>query len=204
MSRPLQCRCGAIQGFVAYPGKANRAICYCRDCQAFAHFLGAADKILDERGGSDVIQVLPKNVTFTQGVESLACVRLTPKGLLRWYARCCLTPIGNTLATPSISFVGLLHSSLEGKNASMTDVFGPVVAWVNTASAIGSPKPKAQGLARSLRWLVLTALKARLTGYYRRTPFFKAETSEPVVVPQVLTETERMLLMDAVRAASDG
>jgi hypothetical protein len=189
---------------VDHPGKANRAVCYCRDCQAFAHFLGSADTILDERGGSDVVQVLPKNVSFTQGVESLACMRLTPKGLLRWYAVCCRTPIGNTLATPAVSFVGLLHSCLGGQSASMTDAFGPVVAWVNTASARGSPKPKTQGLGRSLRWLAWTTLKARLSGDYRHTPFFDAETREPVAVPRVLTETERTQLRGVVRAASGG
>ncbi len=56
--------------------------------------------VLDERGGSQIIQVPPKNLTFTQGREVLASMRLTEKGLLRWYAGCCNTPIGNTLITP--------------------------------------------------------------------------------------------------------
>ena len=37
-SHPLQCQCGTIKGAVANPGNANRCVCYCRDCQAFAHF----------------------------------------------------------------------------------------------------------------------------------------------------------------------
>ena len=110
MSHPLQCRCGTLKGSVESPKSGNRVICYCNDCQAFAYCLGRADDVLDERGGSDVIQILPKNITFTQGVEALACMRLTDKGLLRWYASCCNTPIGNTLATPKMSFIGLLHS----------------------------------------------------------------------------------------------
>ena len=73
MSHPLQCRCGTLKGFVDNPSTANRAVCYCKDCQAFAHFLGRSADVLDERGGSDVVQILPKNITFTQGVESLAC-----------------------------------------------------------------------------------------------------------------------------------
>ena len=204
MSHQLQCKCGKINGFVAERGGTNHVICYCKDCQAFAHFLGSATEILDEQCGSDIVQVLPSSVTFTEGLGRLACMRLTPKGLLRWYASCCRTPIGNTLATPKISFIGLLHSCLEARNASITESFGPVVAWVNTASAKGSPKPKVQGLGRSLRWFIGAPLKARITGDYKRTPFFRAETSEPVVVPQVLTEGERARLMDAVRAASGG
>src|ERR1700760_285054 len=71
---------------------------------------------LDARGGSDIVQVLPKNVTFLQGVNSLACMRLTDKGMVRWYASCCKTPIGNTLADYKISFIGLLHDCLESED----------------------------------------------------------------------------------------
>lgn len=41
-----------------------------------------------------------------QAAENLACLRLTDKGLLRWYSTCCQTPIGNTSANWKISFVG--------------------------------------------------------------------------------------------------
>ena len=96
MSHPLQCRCGTLKGVIANPRSGNRVVCYCRDCQAFAYFLGREADVLDELGGSEVVQILPRNLTFTQGVETLACLRLTENGLLRWYAACCSTPIGNT------------------------------------------------------------------------------------------------------------
>src|SRR5512138_1141593 len=102
MSHSLKCSCGRVKGVIADAVVANHGVCYCRDCQAFAHFLGRPREILDERGGSDIVQVLPRWVTFTAGIGSLACMRLTPKGLLRWYAPCCNTPIGNTLATPKV------------------------------------------------------------------------------------------------------
>ena len=73
----LQCRCGTLKGYVSQPGSVNRAVCYCRDCQAFAHFLGRANEILDSKGGSDVVQTTPLRVTFTDGVEMLACMRLS-------------------------------------------------------------------------------------------------------------------------------
>jgi uncharacterized protein DUF6151 len=204
MSHPLECKCGVIKGFVSETSGANHGICYCKDCQAYAHFLGSTTAILDRQGGSDIVQVLPRNVILTQGLGSLACMRLTPKGLLRWYASCCRTPIGNTLATPKVSFIGLLHSCLEAGQVPIADSFGPVVAWVNTASAIGSPKPKVQGLGRSLRWFIGTVLKARISGDYKRTPFFSAETGEPVAVPQVLAEGDLARLLETVRAASGG
>jgi hypothetical protein len=203
MSHPVECRCGIVKGLLGDTRDAIRVICYCRDCQAFAHFLGRWDEILDERGGSDIVQVLPKSLTFTQGGQSLACMRLTPKGLLRWYASCCRTPIGNTLATPKFSFVGLLHSCLEVANSSVNESFGPVTAWVNTKGAKGNPKPTSKGQGRTIRRFIRTTLRARINGDYRLTPFFREDTGAPIAVPQVLADDELARLIEAMRAASD-
>ena len=204
-SHPLQCRCGTLKGLVHDPGNSNHGVCYCRDCQAFAHFLGRASEVLDERGGTEVIQTLPRNVVFTQGIEALACMRLTPKGLVRWYAGCCKTPIGNTLATPKLSFVGLVHTCLEGASeapGSLDPVFGPVRCWVNPSGAKGEPKPKVAGQWQVLGWFFRKVLVARLNGDYRQTPFFEAATGKPVVTPRILTEAEHAQLKGAVRAAA--
>ena len=113
MNHPLRCRCGTLKGYVSHPEKVTRGVCYCRDCQAFAHFLGTTGDILDEMGGTDVVATLPKYVTFTQGVDALACMSLTETGMLRWYASCCNTPIGNTPRDFKVSHVGLIHTCLE-------------------------------------------------------------------------------------------
>ena len=201
MNHPLQCRCGTLKGFVVNPKSGNRVICYCYDCQAFAYCLGRANDVLDERGGSDVIQILPKNITLTQGVEALACMRLTDKGLLRWYASCCNTPIGNTLATPKMSFIGLLHSCVESADEPLADAFGAVRGWVNTKSAKGSLKPK-QVVGPTIGWFVTTVLRARFNGDYKHTPFFRAETGTPVVAPRVLSREEHANVMNAARSAA--
>ena len=190
MTHALQCRCGTLKGEVRHPRRANRVICYCRDCQAFARFLGRADEILDDLGGTDVIQVLPRHVTLTQGTESLACIRLTSKGLVRWYAACCRTPIGNTLHTRSLSFIGLVHTCLETTGASLDSSFGPVRTVVNTQSATGEPKPVGRGLATTLVWFIGTTAKARVTGHYKQTPFFDPVLGTPVVAPRILTADE--------------
>jgi hypothetical protein len=176
-------------------------VCYCKDCQAFAYFLGREKDVLDERGGSDIVQVLPRNVTFTQGIGSLACMRLTPKGLVRWYAGCCKTPIGNTLATPKLSFIGLVHPCLHNSNESLDEAFGPVRCWVNVRSARGEPKPKSSGLGTAIGWFFGSVLRARFNGDYERTPFFDMGTHTPIVAPQVLSTEEHTKLMSVVRAA---
>jgi hypothetical protein len=202
MNHPLRCRCGTLQGFVTDPRNVNRAVCYCGDCRAFAYALGREKDVLDERGGSDVIQTVPKNVTFTRGIESLACLRLTEKGLLRWYARCCNTPIANLLASPKFSFVGLVSSCLVQPGMSLDDAFGPVRVRVHTQGAKGEPKPKQVGIASTIVWFIVTTLKARLNGDYKRNPFFRAETGTPIVPPRVLSGTELAEVRKAVRAAA--
>jgi hypothetical protein len=181
------------------PRSANRVVCYCKDCQAFAHFLDRVNDVLDERGGSDIVQIMPKNVTFTQGTDSLACMRLTPKGLLRWYAVCCKTPIGNTLHTPKLSFVGLVHTCLEQGSQSLDESFGPVRVVVNTQSAKGEPKPKQAGLGKMVGWFFGNALKGRFNGDYKKTPFFRADGS-PIVTPHILSSEEHERVMRAVLA----
>ena len=102
-SLPLRCRCGSIEGYVAAPRVGARAICYCRDCQTFARFLGNPNEVLNGQGGTDIIATLPGHVHFTRGVDQLRCISLSHKGLLRWYAGCCRTPVGNTPRDPTFS-----------------------------------------------------------------------------------------------------
>jgi hypothetical protein len=193
MQHPLQCRCGSIKGFVGNPQSANRVVCYCKDCQAFARFLGQESETLDAQGGSDIVQTLPKNVTFTQGADAIACMRLSDKGMVRWYAGCCKTPIGNTLENSKISFVGLLHDCLETPERSLENSFGAVRAYANPQGAIGHPKPKATGMGATIWWLVKTILKARVNGDYKRTPFFR--DGRPISIPRVISSAERASAM---------
>ncbi len=65
-------------------------------------------------GGTDVVATLPRHVRFTQGIEALACMSLSETGMLRWYARCCNTAIGNTPRNFKVSHVGLIHICLQG------------------------------------------------------------------------------------------
>lgn len=193
MQHPLQCRCGTIRGWVSDTESANRVVCYCGDCQAFARFLGQESETLDAQGGSDVVQILPKNVTFTQGTESLACMRLTAKGMVRWYAGCCKTPIGNTLENHKISFVGLLHNCLEAPEYPLQNSFGAVRTYAYPKGAIGTPKPKATGMSATLWWFAKNVLKARFNGDYKDTPFFK--DGRPIAIPHVIGSAERASAM---------
>jgi len=196
-NHPLRCRCGRLQGTLKEPERVNRVVCYCRDCQAFARYLGRPDEILDENGGSDVIQTVQANVEFTAGADQLACMRLTEKGLLRWYAVCCNTPVGNTVADFRLSFIGLVHSCLDQGSISLDTAFGPVRMWNSTPQAWRPVNPsKIAWIAGVLRFVKMVA-RARFDGSFKRTPLFSSETGAPIVVPKVLTTAEREQLRAA-------
>jgi hypothetical protein len=197
-SHPLRCRCGTLRGYVRHPEKVSRGVCYCKDCQAFAHFLGKADDILDEMGGTDVIATLPKYLSFTRGFETLACMSLTDHGMLRWYAGCCNTPIGNTPRDFKTSHVGLIHTCLEDPSRTLEGSFGPVRMRVNTKHAKGKPKPMPVSTVISIVRFLGLLMRARLDGSYKNTPFFTPDRGTPVVPPKVLTSSERERVMNAV------
>src|SRR5437016_5861532 len=104
----LRCSCGEVQGYArnAGPGTVNRIVCYCDDCQAFLHHLGRT-YLLDAHGGTDIVQLAPASLVFDRGTDRIIALRLGPKGLYRWYASCCRTPLGNTVG-PTIPFVGIV------------------------------------------------------------------------------------------------
>jgi len=191
MTHLLRCNCGALTGTVEHEQLANHSICYCRDCQAFARFLGREADLLDARGGCENIQALPKDVAFDEGVQHLACVRLSKTGLLRWYAACCNTPIGNTPATSKLPFVGLARACLENGPSTVEASFGPVRFCMFTSGARGRPKPRSFGGAGRVLWFIRTRLRARFTGGFRKNPFFDMASDRPIVEPKALEPAER-------------
>lgn len=191
----IQCKCGTIRGQLDGTGISNRVVCYCTDCQAFAKFLGKSNEVLDVHGGTEIVQVAQPRLTFSQGQEHLAAVRLSEKGMVRWYAACCKTPIGNTMINPKVSFIGLIHSSLD--RSKMDEDFGSSVAKVNTNAAIGEPKPKQRRLLGVMLRFIGIVLTTRIGGRYRRSQLFN-ESGGPIVRPTVLTAEDLARLKSAV------
>ena len=197
MTHMLQCRCGTLKGRVSDPEKGVRAVCYCRDCQAWAHFIDEGGSTLDDMGGTDVVATQSRYVRFSSGIERLACCSLTETGLLRWYASCCNTPIANTPRNFRLPYVGLVHTCL-GVATEIDGSFGPIRTRVNTHGAKRAvPSSKLSQVAALLR-LVPALTLARITGSYRDTPFFDSRTGVPVSATRVLTPAERERAMSAV------
>jgi hypothetical protein len=191
----LRCRCGEIRGFVAdaSPRTVNRVVCYCDDCQAFAHQIGRAD-LLDAHGGSDIVQLAPGSLTFVQGQDRIVGLRLSPKGLFRWYASCCHTPVGNTVS-PAIPFVGIVVRAFDHGAQRPDDVFGRPIGAILGKYAIGDPPAGSKGMSLPLMLrAVRMVLGWRLRGRAWPNPFFRRDTRAPIYPVTVLSQAERAAL----------
>ena len=179
----IRCACGAIEGRVEEPGVATRARCYCKDCQAFARFLGEPRYVLDERGGTDIIATVPRHVHFTRGADRLQCMSLKPHGLLRWYCVECRTPIGNTPRNPRTSYVGIVRACLAGSAEEVDALFGPADLAINAKSATAPVESSGLAMFGSMFRIIGNLLGARMSGAWRVNPFFRDGTGEPIVAP---------------------
>jgi len=193
----LSCRCGAVHGRVTDMASnvANRIVCYCRDCQAFAHQLKRAD-LLDAHGGSDIVAVAPAAISFDRGREHIRGVRLSDKGLHRFYASCCNTPLGN-VARPSIPFVGVPAQAFAATGPGGIDaLLGPVRGRVYGQHAVGTPPEGSTSLQPTLLARIIWRIATwGLRGSGKPNPFFDSQTQQPLYALLVLSSAER----DALR-----
>lgn len=188
MNLPLSCKCGAVTGTLSNATEAfgNRAVCCCSDCQTFADYLGG--EALDKFGGTDIYQTAMSQVQIHTGLEHVRCLRLSPKGLLRWYSTCCNTPIGNTI-NARIPLVGLIHTFID-PTIDRDAALGPVRAYVQTQHARGNPdyphsaKKFPPGITLRLLRKMLTW---KVKGLGKPSAFFDENgkpISEPSIQPQ--------------------
>jgi Family of unknown function (DUF6151) len=194
----LRCACEKLRGtaLAVSPRSGCRVVCYCVDCQAFAHFLARPD-ILDAWGGTDIFQMAPSRVRITSGADALSCVRLSAKGMYRWYCGACKTPVGNS-NSPRVPFVGLIHTFIDpdSGDSARDAALGKPLGYARTKSAIGAlPAPiRDSTLLRVIARSVTLLGKWWLTGAGAPSPFFDDQTHAPRTRPRILTPEERRAL----------
>jgi hypothetical protein len=191
MTYPIQCQCGALRGLLERPQQALHGICYCKDCRAYARHLGILSRTHDALGGVEFVATQARYLSFSQGTQHLACVSLSEKGLLRWYARCCATPIGATPRNWKIPYVGLVHTCLKAEPATFERTFPRLQMRVNTGSAPQPPPGLALKTLVSLASLIPRIVADGITGAYKTTPFFQPPTGAPITSVTVLSEAQR-------------
>jgi hypothetical protein len=191
MQQSLRCKCGTVRGTVALEaGHGMRVVCYCADCRAFAHAIARSD-VLDANGGSEIYWTTPSRMQLTAGVDQVRCLRLSEKGLFRWYAHCCNTPIANTLGNPGLPFLSILTAFVDTLDPS---VLGPR-RYVQTGSALGTLPPEVKP-SKIIVQAIINLIGARLRGEHKPNALFAG--GKPIAVPRVLPSIER----EALRAQS--
>jgi len=190
------CRCGAVHVKLAVPARSagTRVSCYCRDCQTAARLAGDAADILSPAGGTELWQTTPDRITLVSGAEKLEILRLSPKGLYRWTARCCDTPIFNTLARVQLPFVGVVlrRAELDGAAA----VLGPSRARAFTRDARPGPDaPKRDRSFAAAGLRVLTRMAgAWVSGRARQSPLLGPDGAPIAPVTVISLEARQAAL----------
>lgn len=197
----FSCRCGAVKGVCHDAGgpMGLRIVCYCADCQAYAAFLGAERDYLDAAGGTDIYQTTPSRLEITAGLNRLKSVVVAPKGLHRFYADCCKTPIANAVPGRQLPFSGTFVRNYDAQKRER--LFRPPVAAVFIERAHGEPVEKSrQALPLLILDMMRRAAAEWLSGRARRNPFLDAEDDGRIAAPHIVTADERARL-DAKAAA---
>jgi hypothetical protein len=186
-----------MQGIADVPESVlgGRMICLCDDCQAYAHYLGHAEDVLDENGGTEILPIAPAHLKITEGADQLRCCRLSAKGMYRWYAGCCATPIANTMPSATSPYAGLVHTfwDADGVSESVEKIVGPVAARVQGKFGIGKlPAGTLNTVSVKIVWrVVLFILKSKFRQLHKPSPFFNSQTGKPTADAYVLTDAER-------------
>jgi len=145
----------------------------------------------DASGGAEFVAARAEHVVLDAGIEHLACLSLSEKGLLRWYAACCNTPIANTTRDWKFPYVGIIRTCLMADSASFQRSFPRVQMRVNTTSAKQAPQSMLLQTVVTLMGFMSRVIASRINGAYRRTPFFVSPEGLPRTEINVLSESER-------------
>lgn len=191
---PLKCQCGKVQGYAKNVTETSgvRLVCHCDDCQSFANYLDSNSNkdlsILDENGGTEIFQIPLAHLVIQQGLEYLRCIKLKPKGMIRWYTDCCKTPIGNTISG-KMAFIGVIHNFIDSADK-RDEILGPVKSYLQTNDATNkvTSQPNHGKYPFGLSMKIMSNLLIwKIKGLNKPSALFDSNC-EPISVPKILSE----------------
>lgn len=180
----VKCSCGQVQAKIDnFPKNTpGRLVCYCDDCQNFLKHIERSE-LMDECGGSEIIPVYPKDMKIIKGEDKLECIRLTPKGLFRWYTSCCKTPFGNT--RPGFPWLGLLS---EVYDKSDLQQLGPIRSRVCGKFATTPPPAGTPDNMKFQDIFVVAPFLIKGFIFKKSSPsaFFNEDNKTPIASPTII------------------
>ena len=186
------CQCGAVTGRLTdvASDQGDHVICHCTDCQNLARHLGHADRILDAHGGSALYQSRCARMRIDTGRDHLACLHMTDKPTLRWYAACCGMPLFNTYANGRVPYITTQLAACDP--ATRERLTGPPLGHLFTADGIGDTSALPQlSMGKLMRRFFRRMVRDIMSGDRRRCALFDAKTLEPIATPRRLTDADR-------------
>lgn len=186
------CKCGTVSGTLLHvgPDQGDHVICHCTDCQFLAHYLGHAERVLDAHGGTALYQTRCARMRIAAGRDRLACLHLTDKPTLRWYAACCGLPLFNSYANGKIPYITAQLAACDP--AARDRLLGPPLGHLFTQDAIGDTvQLPAMSMAALMRRFFPRMIKDIVSGDRRRCDLFDPATLQPVATPHRLSAAER-------------
>lgn len=184
----IQCDCGKfkaeLENFSSSPG---RLVCYCEDCQRYLDKIDRKD-VLDPYGGTQVIPVYPNDFKIIEGEDFLQCNLLSPKGLNRWTAKCCNTPVANTMA--KFPWVGIPHTAFTKAEAGSLEKIGKIKSRIKGKYKTSkAPFEISDNLKLGDMLVVLPFIaKGFLFKKFSKSPFFKEDGVTPVKEANLLSK----------------
>ncbi|WP_370401026.1 DUF6151 family protein [Sulfitobacter sp. JB4-11] len=183
---PFACTCNTLLGTLLGVSGSNgtRAACFCTDCRAAEVYAGQPDPA---PGPVHLYQTTPDKVRFDAGLDQLVVFSFSPKGLLRWQAKCCGAILFNTVRSPKVPFASLRTDRLTD-----TSALGPVVAQAFVRKPDGTQGH--QGGSRFVLGMLTRVLPCLLSGRWKRTPFFDVATGAPIREVHIVPKADRAAL----------
>ncbi len=182
----LKCSCGKVRGKTKDINERSgtRITCCCDDCQSFAEYLNQESSVLDQYGGTDIYQMPISNIKITEGTDQISSLRLSSKGMYRWYAKCCNTQIGNSMGAGG-PFIGVIHNFMD-HGSSRDEELGKNRGHIQTKFARQSVPADLKGssikiIFRSLSKLIVWKIK----GLDKPSVFFD-DNGKPIAKPSIL------------------
>lgn len=176
------------------PRTGSHVQCYCVDCQTAARLHAGGGDILTSAGGTNVWQTTPAHIQITAGADRLEILRLSPRGTFRWHARCCGTPMINTLPSLRVPFAGVVLRQSE--LPALAPVVGPVRCHYSTVGARpgqGGPAHDS-GVPRAIMQVGRRLILGLLSTSGRRTPLRGADGA-PIAPVRVIPLEDRQAAM---------
>lgn len=180
----FSCACGSVTGTLikAGPSVGDHVVCHCTDCQEFPTRLGAADRILDQHAGTALYQGRCATMRLSTGRDQLACLHLTDKPTLRWYARCCNTPMFNTYKNGRIPYITTVVANCDRKQRE--PILGQPIGHLFTDEAKGDTRHlKRLPMAKLMRHFFLRMIADIVARDRSRSELFDPVTLDPIAVP---------------------